>query len=245
MRPHLVRSFLVLAGAGLIGCGLGDYEKRLDEQAKRLHILDEDNLYLGAPLTKPAEWPFVVCLRFPRDIEPTPLEKPLTGEDLKIFVYPGKKANEGFNVFAATATLGEKTKDGKFKEGEFSPEEFRRRFRQILADAAAKDKRAFDFHGPETKQENWPLTPQEGKPPGTLELAKQVVVEKVDESKAFQFTLIFHQKGQNQIGLAYQGPRSKTETSEQIKALELSLKSLDIGPDAAAKKALHEKFRPK
>jgi hypothetical protein len=48
---------LALALLGLAGCGLGEYEQRMDEEAARLKIYDEENEYLGDPLQMPQSLP--------------------------------------------------------------------------------------------------------------------------------------------------------------------------------------------
>src|SRR5262249_23303022 len=128
------------------GCGLSDYEKRMDEQRDRLNLIDEENAALGDLIDMPSgkdpygneiKLPFEIFLRLPKGVSGTFQERDsmYVFEKQPLFRY-GNKTD--VNVFAAWARIAEKDGKTKPKEDETLPEDFRRRVRGALVDFIAR-----------------------------------------------------------------------------------------------------------
>src|SRR5437899_2116987 len=116
------------------GCGLADYEKRMDQQRERLRIIDEENKYLGDMLEPPVAdkdgarpIPFDIFLRLPRGISKIIADKDgaYSLQDQIIYRYPGP---EGYNFYLAAGLAGTRDQKKELKKGEWPPEEFRENF---------------------------------------------------------------------------------------------------------------------
>src|SRR5262245_4545061 len=92
--------FLLLAG-----CGLSDYESRIDQERIRVKIFDEENKVLGDLIDRPYDvvkiaegkeiltqiWPFDVFLRVPKDVNNKSEGKTAAyaAEHLKLYRFKG------------------------------------------------------------------------------------------------------------------------------------------------------------
>src|SRR5262245_24400198 len=127
----------------LVGCGLSDYEKRIDEQRERLKLFDEESALLfdiiAMPTGKDAygneiKKPFDVFLRLPIGFAGK-FDGPkaiFTAEKQMLFRYSSDKPDK--NILVAWARVAEK--DGKTPPqlDELTPEDFRNRVRGALSD---------------------------------------------------------------------------------------------------------------
>src|SRR5436309_206154 len=103
--PRALCWILVCLG---VGCGLSDYESRMDEQRERLRAFDEQSRYLGPALElpgaadkdSPPPVPFAISLQMPKGISGTVAASDgvFLIEKLHVARYPGA---EGYNVFVA------------------------------------------------------------------------------------------------------------------------------------------------
>jgi hypothetical protein len=138
-----------LALISLAGCGLGDYEKRMDEKREQLRLFDEEATLLGDLIDMPTgkdlygneiKVPFDIFLRLPKNVFGT-FEGPKAvyqGDKQPLFRFSGKK---DLNIFVAWAKLRDKTPDLKSpaKDDEILADEFRARVRKALIDFIARE----------------------------------------------------------------------------------------------------------
>ena len=129
-----------LLALSVAGCGLSDYQSRMDDQRKRVKKFDDANQLLGDPIDIPAipgpgkgrtetipAWSFEIFLRIPKGYVLD--QKPLY-TNFPCFRYYG--ADRNYNVFVAAAVLIEK--DAKERYGEYSPARFRELIRLVIDD---------------------------------------------------------------------------------------------------------------
>jgi hypothetical protein len=90
--------FLVLAASG---CGLSDYQNRMDAQQRRVQRFDELNNSLSDPIDGQATWPFEFYLRLPKGYV---LDKKLAIKDIP-FIHRYSSGEPGHNIFVAAAWL--------------------------------------------------------------------------------------------------------------------------------------------
>ena len=256
---------------GVLGCSLGDYEQRIDQQRKRIEIYDEENRVLFSDAVRapgeaqqPYTWPFDVYLRLPTKYGASiaGFYKSDTTPTVPLFRYNG---GEGYQIFVAAGWI-ELAKEEKDKEKE--------------KDARGKDKKA-----KETKKEvkNWEpewtvdafragvlnallvvyhfqeykstiggvdktgfgrmtKVPLSDRGESLPAIAFEAVTVKTDTSL---FAINFHENGTRQVAVIFQYPHSREGAAEINQAIDWSLKSLDISHPGAAnkRKALKERKR--
>lgn len=245
-------SLVLLLSVAIVGCGLGDLESRMDQQTKRIKILDEENKYLGwaleIPSVKGADgnlqpyWPFDFFLRVPREITPVNKDNEAysaTGDIppgvgvLPLFKFSGSR--EGTNLFVAAGIVADgkpKEKEG-YREHEFPPDAFRTLVRGGLR----------NFLQQETKNaggvpdfSNWAQSKH-----SPLPYAGNAVPMLTYDSLRFQrdnfdFYVYIHQSTNRQIALVFQLPKETPPSQQTVSSLDWCLKSLDMNPTTAASK---------
>lgn len=115
-----------LLALSVAGCGLSDYQSRMDAQRERIQKFDDANQLLGDPIDSPlisgkgadSAWSFDFFLRIPKGYV---VEKKPYGTNFPFFRYAG--ADPGYGVFVAAAVLIDK--DAKERYGECSVARFR------------------------------------------------------------------------------------------------------------------------
>lgn len=112
------------------GCGVSDYQNRLDEQRKRVQEIDEFNSLLDDPIEIPTmqigaskedqpAWPFEVFLRLPKGYTSVPKEK--APYNIALFRYSGDDPN--MNIFIIAAHIAEPDEKQVFKK--YHPKTFK------------------------------------------------------------------------------------------------------------------------
>jgi hypothetical protein len=124
---NMLAGLLVLGAAG---CGLSDYQSRMDAQRARVKKFDDANELLGDPIDIPTmpgkglraesqpAWPFDFYLRIPKGYV---REKEPYYTNFPFYRYAGTEP--GYSVFVAAAVLIDK--DAKERYGEYSVARFR------------------------------------------------------------------------------------------------------------------------
>jgi hypothetical protein len=237
------RGLLALGLVLATGCGLGDYEKRVEEERARVQAIDEEEQALGTPLLMPDN-PFAadeakghpmpqneVFLRPPRGISsrPADAEKPTRAGDVFLFRYPGP---EGYNLFLAGAA-----------PGTLATQQFRKDVRTALSEYAANLSKQ-----PLTFPPNAALTGVIKQPPVSrtvklppIRLEGQSVDDSAADDKGHRYLLHFQRvAGNRQIAVIYQLPRAAAGQANVTQAIDLSLRTLGIGPDAALQRKVYE-----
>jgi hypothetical protein len=226
------------------GCGLADYEKRMDEKREQLRLFDEENALLGNLIDMPRgkdaygneiKVPFEVFLRLPNAVAATFRggEAVYYGDKQPLFRYFGRN---DVNVFVAWAKVRNKTPDPNSKpaEDEIPPEDFRAKVRLGLIDFITRE-----YKG--TVGANIPsLDKLKADPRKALRDGKEQVLQfesiefadpRVQNPSRFHvhlLTLYFRQ-----AAVIYQAPVQQANQDWQ-RAADVSLKTLEITPAATS-----------
>lgn len=248
-RQALLPSLLAML-LGTAGCGLGDYEKRIDEQARRLKQIDEELAYLGEPLRMP--WyktkddreesllPLEVFVRPPKGMDKD-VKDFCEFQTLRLYRYPAlasptaapTRGASFANLFVAAALIARDAKE-KAKEGEMTPDEFRYRVRGALIEFCRREfKQDVLLPGisPTSKRTIQPASWRERLPDQEFE----TLYYPPDAVLPSHFFLFFTRPrlGNEQVAVVYQVYAKDAREPDGV--LEVSLKSLGLGSDATRK----------
>jgi hypothetical protein len=227
------------------GCGLDDYERRIDKQRARLRVFDEENKYLGDMLEPPGRpssdtsgpFPFDIFLRLPRGIAGIAADPTGTRAttDPKVYRCSGP---DGFDLFLAAAIAG--PRDPKdVNKGEWTPANFQDDFRLALGTMLMKY-----YRQPEMIQRvARPATSPIGEKLPDVVFDHFVLADDPAVRDATCLNVYVHQKGPRLVGLAFQFPQTAREEKMVQQGIDFSLKSLDIGENARAKRAAFAAFK--
>jgi hypothetical protein len=223
----------------LSGCGLDDYEKRIDKERARLRVFDEENKYLGDMLEPPARPPVVfdIFLRLPRGIAGSAdeVDGAHEGNEPIVYRYPGP---DGFNLFVAEAVLG--PRDPKnVNKGEWTPANFQDGFRLALGTMLMKY-----YRQPEIiKRLARPATSTTGEKLPDLVFDCFVLKDDPAIKDASHLYVYIHQNSARLLGLAFQVPQARKDETMVQQGIDFSLKSLDIGENAHAKRTAFARYK--
>lgn len=250
-RPRAPRAALralpALACLAALGCGLSDYEARIDATQEYLRRYDDENKILEHVIDQPTVealdkagkkeypdvWPFVVMLRVPKGV-PRSGEK-VAAAGVPLYKFPSA---DGTTVYVAAGAAVEKTNT---KTGALSAEDFRKAAVEGVAAGHYFQQGDKFFPKPPsaapervTKQPQ-PLRQKEELPPP---LAFDALTFNGVDNKgtAYQFQLYQHQRGDRQVVVVLQIPAERA-AADIAKAVDSSLKTLDISEAAAKKRA--------
>lgn len=238
--------FIAALLVGTAGCGVNDYQQRMEAQRLRIQDFDDTNALLDDPIETPTmqfgfakelvpAWPFAMYLRLPKDYGRTPKDKSPYYENFPFFRYAGPEA--GYAIFVAAASLVEA--DAKQDVAKFTAKNFRVYTRRAIEDYYAKTnmiKIALPDKIEERSEPVKPFTPY----PEDLKPMRYLYHEYSDSSnkKAVENTLfrvyILEEDGKQACIVEQRPLRVANEAFD--KAIKATLRSLDIGPDAAAKR---------
>ena len=246
---QMVAALIVLAASG---CGLRDYQSRMDEQRKRVQEIDEFHsllddpiempvmLYLNSKEEKPA-WPFEIYLRLPKGYGMTPKDK--TPYYIPCFRYSG--GDPAYSVFIAAANLVES--DAKQDVGKYTAKNFRVYVKRAIEDFYVKTYDKFKLTLPEKVEErsdivkSFALYPDEGKPM-LFKIYEYYDTANVKTKDHSVFRVHLHEDGARQICIVEQRPlRMPNEAHD--KAFRACLRTLDMSPEAATKRSQFKKAR--
>lgn len=238
----------------VLGCGLGDYEKRMDARDKWVKYFDEENKLLDEPLEMPKltvktkdestqidGLPFEVFLRPPKDFKKEAGKEPYRYETVMLFRYPGGETGNlllgGTPVAEKSGTEGETPDDFQFK-AMFALREYIRKVYQT--DAALP--KVPDQKKPYPAK---PMTPKGPEPDLTFDryffVADAWITADKERTKA-EFWVYFHKAKNHQVVVVFQAPLEKSKDQERARAY--SLKSLAIDPEKVGeRKEQYGRFR--
>ena len=219
----------------LCGCGLGDYEKRMDEQRERLARLDEEALLLGDLIDMPSgkdaygndiKVPFAIFLRVPKGVSGAfkGREAVYYGDKQPLYRYYGKS---DLNVFIALALTPDMSAPGKAKEDEISPDIFAARVRSGLQDFVRREY-SLNANPPDSsqlKKEAREVLRNNTKI--TLNFLT-LTFDNQGQQGPTRFSLFFSQKGNRQAAVIYQYPQTLVTDQQFQRMLDYSLKTLEI-----------------
>ena len=245
---------------GVAGCGLSEYESRMDQQAARLKVIDEENKYLGSMVDQPAYqvkeektvktvnfWPFPVYLRVPRGFagQVHPKLGHFKYENLSLFLVAGPP---GQNVYFAAGNVVEKNKEERYKDGEWPAEYFRAYVREALIDANWKQyqkRPGVPSFARLQKVVKQPPPSDSGKRYAALEFEAAAFFAELGpglkEQPYFQVYFLETRQPNRQAVVIFEYPAGMQKDSNAIAAVDWSLKTFDISPIASSKRSALER----
>lgn len=247
-RGSIVTLFLAV----LSGCGLADYEKRMDEQRERLQAMDKENEVLGDVIQMPSgkdpygeaiKVPFDIFLRPPQGIA-VKIQGPKAiyyGGKLPLYRYTNASKTD-VNMFVAAAKIVDATSKEKPKEDELTPDDFRAKVREALLDYFRREHGGWNASLPDfaaLKKESLPVT-REGKQQAlVLETAVADDGRLQNPSRLFIFV---HVGKYRQAAVIYQAPVQIAEQGFRS-AVEISVKTLEITALAITLRTAYARLR--
>lgn len=262
-RARAIRnSLFVLLAAGAMftgGCGLADYEKRMDEQNAYVQLFDEENRLLGEPLEMPMltikekEGIRVVKpLMFDFFLRPQkgiankikPEDPAFSYEKLALFRYEGP---QGYNVFATTCIAAPEQKGIKspFPEA-LKIKEFQQHVRGALMGFYQKRYgRSMPWLSPEmdaTKPLVRSILNPQGKP-AQIKFDTQILADQPGKKGGSLFYVYYSSTPQAHGAVIAQIPAQFSDDANLKRALELSINTYAVGPDATKKRNDYRRMR--
>lgn len=267
---ELLRLLSLLALIGVSGCGLSDYEKRMDAQRARVEKFDELNNLLDDPVEMPKmqgqkakeggdknekeeapAWPFEVFLRLPKGYSSVAKERAAQVEDFPCFRYTGG-AEGAFSVFVAAwpaADSAKSDKDAKTPR-KYSPDSFLAHVQTVVQNHYAK------AYTPKYKpQEKGNAQPARGfdvvapysdptRPPKVTYTYRQYTDEgnKLAKEKCAYDIYVYKEPGK-QVGIIVHRPLQPPNPELLNKSVEACLGSLDVSSDVVNKRAQYKKSK--
>jgi hypothetical protein len=248
LRPCVL---LLIAFIPSSGCGLSDYQQRMDAQRVRIQKFDDTNNLLDDPIEMPIwkttteeknAWPFDVFLRLPKGFGTAPREKTPYYVNFAFFRYNSHEP--AYSIFIVAADVALDAKQETF--GKYLPDKFRRYVGEGLKDFYRKKYKA-ELVLPEKEElraepiERVALYPDDLKPI----LYRTCEYRDTSNPKAAEpstFRLHLHESEGKQICIVEQRPlRTPNETFD--KAMRASLGTLEFGEAAANKRAQFKKMK--
>lgn len=240
-----------------VGCGLSEYEKRIDQQSQALKRYDDESKSLADPL----EFPLIVDVKTSAAKRILPVElylRPPKGTAVKpIVVEEATSANAslacfagpaGFNVLVTDSRIAVETKDPKAVKLGMTPKEFRQYVRQGLAAFYEKEfKKRIDWSlADKTDKKSMAISSSKG-PATNLVVEYQILTDDPDPGKKdppadktksdyHDFRVYFYQTGTEQAAIIYQVPAAKRMDGEVNKAVDYSIRTLALGANAMTKR---------
>jgi hypothetical protein len=233
-----------------VGCGLGDYEGRMDAERARVKLFDDENRLLGEMAEQPVEkvkdkdagevdrpvWPFEVFLRLPQGISGKIAGRyhGLISPPVPLFRYGAK---DGLNVFIAAGLVAERTKENIYKANEWPSEDFRQNVRSGIREYYKKE---YSFIPQNILRDAQPAKerkqPQswrgENRPPLDFDKSTGNDSDNKLAKENSQFELYYHRLANRQVALIFQIPQKLANEKQTLDAIDLCLKSLDISDKA-------------
>jgi hypothetical protein len=238
------RSLVGLALLSMVACGLADYERHIDDEQKRVKLIDEDNRLLDDALEMPVGvhqetkapmpiWPAEIFVRPPKGVAAVPAkEGPYLFGSFELYRYSGRP---GVNVFLAVAAVGDKP-----AAKEETPEEFRYKVLKALSEFYRREYKADPADFPtkaQPRKDRRELEAIRG-PSQPLDFLRIDYNDKVGKR---DFFLFFLQRGNIQAAIVYEMPLDRP--LDLNRALDSSLKSVDL--DNASSKRAEYASRPR
>jgi hypothetical protein len=250
----------------LAGCGLSDYEKRIDEHQKYLQTFDEETRLLGRPLNMPMKtvedkntkakrqvpvFPVDFYLRPPREIDFKVKDKeaPFVSVDVSLYRYPlaapavpaaAKKAAGPArkNVLLAISRVGvERKKEDKDLKPKLG-EPTLKEFQQRVR--AALMSYYYREHFQPIDWSSFVKLQPEMVDPHTLKPAPKLKFEsqrlQAGGKNGQLYYVYFHVNGNVQAAVIFEIPANIAADGRVNKAIDFSVRTLSLGPDVAKKR---------
>jgi hypothetical protein len=265
LRPGILAVIVLIAASG---CGMAEYERRMDAQRVRVQKYDEANRLLDDPIETPVmqlknpkegekaeipAWPYEIFLRLPKGYGSTPKEKTPYNDPFPCYRYTG--GTEGaLNIFVAAAAIMDPPK----AETELKlPEDFAKyyavNFRTYLRVALQKfyektSKSAFTLQEKGKPQfyrgfEVVAPYPDPDKPTRVTYTSYLYTDEGNPQPKDKEpsaFDVYIHEQIGKQVCIVVHRPL-RPASAEMTKSIEACLGSLDVSGDAGNKRVQFKK----
>jgi hypothetical protein len=253
-------ALFVLIGAG--GCGLSDYQSRMDAQRLRVEEFDECNRLLDDPIDMPriqfrdakenteserAAWDFEIFLRLPQGYGATVKEKIAFPDNFAVFRYAG--GSEGAsNIFVAAARVAEpEKKEPEF--GKYTTEVFLSYVKPALEDYYRRNFKAQVFPQQKSNEAAKEVKAVAAYPdptgPGKISYTNFTYADEgnaqVKDRHAFDVYL--HKRAGKQVCIVFQRPLQPANAAKLRTSIEACLGSLDVTLEAATKRAEYRKAK--
>jgi hypothetical protein len=245
-----MRLWITIALGLACGCGLADYEKRMDEQRERLQTMDKENEVLGELIQMPSgkdlygneiKAPFDIFLRPPQGIWAKFQGPKFVYHGGKLLLYRYSHSSKpDVNMFVALARVGSKTSTEK-KDDEILPEDFRAKVRDALLEFFRREHGGWNANLPdfaELKKEMRQVT-REGKLQ-SVEYETAIVDDGRLQNPSRLFVFI-HIGRARQAAVVYQAPVPQAEQFRPV--VDVSLKTLEISALARDMRSAYSRLK--
>jgi hypothetical protein len=257
-----MRSIALVVLIGASGCGLADYQSRMDAQRRRVQEFDEANRLLDDPIDVPrigfrdpkentpserAAWDFEIFLRLPQGYGATAKEKIAFPDNFTVFRYAG--GSEGAaNIFVAAARVADPDK----KEPEFgkhTPEDFLSYVKPALEDYYRKNLKAQPFPKQKSTEAAKEVKAVTAYPdptgPGKI---SYIMFTYSDEGNAqikdrHAFDVYLHKRAGKQVCIVFQRSMQPANPAKLKASIDACLGSLDVTLEAVTKRAEYRKAK--
>ena len=228
----------------------------MDEQRKRVQELDEINALLDDPVNPPTmqlvgateekpAWPYDVFLRLPKGYGTSVKDKAPYYVNFAFFRYTGDDPR--YNIFLVAATIVEK--DAQQEPGKYTRANFLKYVRSAIEDYYVKTTKSNPQWKEEPKERSDSVKqflpyPSESKLIhfATFEYVEKLPANHPKGKELSVFRVHIHQDGDRQFAIVEHRPYAVANEAHD-KAFRACLRTLDIGPDAAAKRNQFKKAR--
>jgi len=249
-------ALIVLIGAS--GCGLSDYQSRMDAQRRRVQEFDEANRLLDDPIDVPriqirdpkentqierAAWDFDIFLRLPQGYSTTARDKGPYNNFL--FRYFGGSEG-GLGIFIAAAKVTDKEQEF----GKYSPATFRGYVKPALEDYYLKKYKAHyplrEKYNPDKKEFKVVTAYPNAEAPAKISYTTFTYTDegnKIPKEDPTAFDVYLHEKSGKQVCIVVHRPLQPANAAKLKASIEACLGSLDITFEAATKRAEYRKAK--
>jgi hypothetical protein len=256
LRGNALAALLV----GLLGCGLGDYEKLMKEERDKAKVVEEDKKHLGEAVDPPVmlegeAFPPTLqmnnfFLRPPKLFKCKPGPPKLVVPGIGLYLFEGQ---DGCNVLAAASIQERMNKDfGIFQTRVWEV------FREYSGTRVPKNKiPPEDVPALVKKEIKTPPITREPSPPHKFEYftwdETELAVPKKDpkapapdkdapKKELSRFYFWFHQSGNTYVAVIFQVPLARVEEPALLKGMDVSLRWMGIDEDGQKLRVFYQRW---
>lgn len=264
MRPDAISTRVAGSSKGLLlgvlalaGCGLGDYEQRIDTQREYLKLFEEENQLLGDPLEIPMRkvfnagilenvvpaMPQPFFLRPPKGFssDAKDSDAPFQFQNVSLYQYPGP---EGYNILATTSMIAVET-IGKPPKGAVTVKDFHHQVRGALVDFYQRtygQSMPWLSQTPKLKKMIRSI-PVPGHVPRQVTVETETLGDRPGAKDGSLFHVYFFVNESAQGVLAYQIPAQVNDDPIVVRTLNASLNTYELGQDGTRKRTEYRRQR--
>ena len=255
MNMTVFRSNLPIAAALIVasGCGLSDYQSRMDAQRVRVQEFDESNVLLDDPLDMPtmqindkdkAAWLFDVYLRLPSNYGTQPKDKDPHGKPFPFFRFAGGK--EGAHGIFVTAAFIVGDPKGDDEWGKYHTASFGLNIKNALERYySAINKTTNRLQEVARSQKDVKLVGAYPDPDKGVKTTFQHIVYSDAQNKQIKdhsaFDVYIYETSLKQVCIVVHRPMNVASPIALNKSIEACLGSLDVSNEAGSKRSQFKK----